>query len=268
MPYTRAQYATNRDKLLQHIITTLATDKRFVAAWLTGSLGRGEGDALSDIDISIIVAQAHTHDFCGCIEEATTKISSDTRLHFYEQFGQPLVLREDKSFFTNGCFNHVSYRETAVVVDWVFIPQTSAKRPQECCILFDNIGIPTESKHATESLERRTALASRDVGFFWLMTTVTVKYILRHDTIASYGFINTIYWAIQNVKRYITGEEWKYQRVDFPLACTPQEQATLVRQLCQEMLALMPQVAAMGGYVPENPMALIELWLEMVKEIE
>lgn len=46
MTYTPAQYALNRDALLQRSAATLLAAERFVAAWLTGSFGRGEYDCL------------------------------------------------------------------------------------------------------------------------------------------------------------------------------------------------------------------------------
>lgn len=83
------------------------------------------------------------------------------------------------------------------------------------------------------------------------------------NTIAFYGFSSAIYWALQNVKRALAGEVWRYRRIDFPLAATQQEQVAMVRQLCQELLEIMPRVAEPGGYVPENPMEVIEVWLSM-----
>jgi hypothetical protein len=266
MVYTPAMYRTNRDALLQHILADLRTDERFVAAWLTGSLARGEGDDLSDLDLSIVVADAYTHRLCSCNPVALTSNTSPERQALYEQFGQPLVLREDRSWLGEGsCFNHVSYRGTALVVDWVFLPQAKAQRPEQSRILFDKVGIPVMPHGPGESLEERRVSASRDVGFFWLMMTVTLKYVLRHDTMAFYGTISALYWAIQNVKKHIVGESWHYQRIDYPLVSTMQEQVTLVRQLCQEMLALMPEVVQLGGSVPGDPMSVIEVWLSMTE---
>lgn len=264
MPYSVSQYAANRDKLLQHIIAVLSADERFVAAWLTGSFGRGEQDELSDLDLSVVVADSSTQSFCACSEEAITRITSDERLAFYQQFGRPLVLREQRSFEGSGCFNHVSYREIAAVVDWVFLPQAATRRPTECRLLFDRVGIPVAHPATIESVEERAARASSEVGFFWVMMTVALKYLSRRDTVAFYGFVSALYWAIQNVKRHVTGASWKYRRVDFALVCTQQEQAVMLRQLCEEMLALMPKVEALGGYVPDNPMQVIDRWLEMV----
>lgn len=60
MVYTPAMYRIHRDALLQHMLAVLRADERFVAAWLTGSLARGEGDDLSDLDLSVVVADAYT----------------------------------------------------------------------------------------------------------------------------------------------------------------------------------------------------------------
>ena len=267
MVYTSAMYRANRDALLQHILVALSTDERFVAAWLTGSLARHEEDDLSDLDLSAVVADAFSEQFCSCSPVAVTNTTSPERQALYEQFGQPLILREDRSWLGEGsCFNHVSYRETALVVDWVFLPQAKAQRPALSRVLFDKVGIPIVSPTAEESLEERKDFAARDVGFFWLMTTVMLKYMLRRDTVAFYGFISALYWAIQDVKKRIIGESWHYKRVDYPLASTMQEQVTLVRQFCNEMLALMPEVVLLGVSVPDDPMSVIEVWLSMAED--
>jgi hypothetical protein len=269
MSYSPAQYKENRDALLQHLIAVLSTDGRFVAAWLTGSLAHGEGDDLSDLDLSVAVADAYTDHFCSCGPAATTENSSPQRQELYEQFGEPLVLREARSWLGEGsCFNHVSYRRTAMVVDWVFLPQATVQRPAQSRVLFEHVDIPVASAAVVESLEERRAFASRDVGFFWLMTTVTMKYLLRRDTVAFYGFISTLYWAIQDVKRRIVGAGWQRERSRYPLARTLQEEVALVREFCAEMLALMPEVVRLGGSVPDDPMSIIEVWLSMVESVE
>ncbi len=130
------------------------------------------------------------------------------------------------------------------------------------------VGIPIEQSSVVESLEERRALASRDVGLFWLMMTVALKYLLRRDVIAFYGFISALYWAIQDVKKRVVGEGWQYKRVSYPSAATLRDEIALVRQFCGEMLALMPEVVSLGGSVPEDPMSIIEVWLSMVESVE
>lgn len=265
LSYTRAQYAHNREALLKKLVTFLTQDKRFVAAWLTGSLGRGEGDELSDFDLRVVVADAYAEDLCSCGPHAIGTVTSPARLALYEQFGQPLILREDAGFKpTGGCYNHVIYRETAMTVDWVLFPQKSALLPpDDYRLLFDKVGISREPAPTPESLEERVELASRDVGFFWLMAAVGIKYLLRGDVVAWYSFMTAISQALQDVRRRIAGEEPHYHHVVFPLVTTRAQQVAQIRKLCSEMLGEMPKLAALGGHVPDDPMAVIELWLSI-----
>ena len=47
---------TDRDQLLSSLIRQLRADDRVRAAWLAGSLGRGNADDLSDIDLWLAVS--------------------------------------------------------------------------------------------------------------------------------------------------------------------------------------------------------------------
>ena len=268
------QYAHNRDALFSRLLTFLQADERFVAAWLTGSFGRGTEDNLSDFDLRIVVADAYVNTLCGCGPDATTyvvNVTSEARLALYKQFGKPLVLREAVSFASDGqggCFNHVVYRETATTIDWVFIPQASAKIPsEECRLLFDKVGLPMRPPLVAESLEERVAQVSREIGTFWFMTNIAIKYMLRGDTVALYGFLGGTYYMLQEAKRLVAGEPQRYKHGSIKtLATTPQTQVVLIRNMCHEMLEVMEQAAALGAYVPDDPMSVVEVWMSMVQE--
>ena len=264
MSYTLSQYATHRDALLQHMITFLQTDERFVAAWLVGSFGRNEGDALSDLDLRVVIADAYVEQLCTCAAEPQTQITSSERLALYNQFGSALVLREDASINpTGGCFNHVVYRNTAATVDWVLLPQAIAQRPRVCRMLFSEVELPLEPEPQVESLEERIKLASRDIGLFWLMMGVACKYMLRNDEAALYGFLSGISYTLHEVRRYVTVQLPDHRSDHLPFATTLAEQVALIRKLCHEMLTLMSLAVAMGASVPEDPMSVIEVWLSM-----
>src|ERR1051326_5812100 len=71
-----------RDALLTRAQHVLDADYRVCAAWLFGSLGRGDEDALSDLDLFVVVADDHLH-----------AISAD-RQTYAAQLGRPLLLPE------------------------------------------------------------------------------------------------------------------------------------------------------------------------------
>ncbi len=272
--YTPEQYAHNRDTLLQQILAFLQADERFVAAWLTGSFGRGTQDNLSDFDLRIVVADAYVDTLCSCGPDVATyvvNVTSEARLALYKQFGEPLVLREAVSFASDGeggCFNHVVYRETVTTIDWVFIPQASAKiPPEECRLLFDKVGLPMRSPLTAESLEERVAQTSREIGTYWFMTSIAIKYMLRGDTVALYGFLGGTHCMLQEAKRLVAGEPQRYNHGSIKtLATTPHTQVALIRNMCSEMLVAMEQAEALGVYVPEDPMSVVEVWLSMMEE--
>src|SRR5690349_1264163 len=56
---TLGDLAAMRDAILARIVEKAATDERVVAAWLTGSFGRGEDDAWSDLDLHFAIEDAH-----------------------------------------------------------------------------------------------------------------------------------------------------------------------------------------------------------------
>jgi len=47
-----------QQRLIDSINLALSRDSRIKSAWLAGSLGRGSGDAFSDVDIAVVVADA------------------------------------------------------------------------------------------------------------------------------------------------------------------------------------------------------------------
>ena len=164
---------------------------------------------------------------------------------------------------TGGCFNHVVYRETAITVDWVLIPQKDAQIPQqECRLLLDKVGLPS-TPPASESTEERLRLASRDISTFWMMTSISIKYVLRGDLIMGDRFIFGNAYLLQDVKQGVAGEVLHWQRISIPFATTRAEQMALIRQLCAEMQGEMSNLVAQGGQVPDDPMSIIEVWLSI-----
>jgi hypothetical protein len=87
-------YQARRAALLADITAALAADERFVAAWLTGSYGRDDADAVSDLDISVIVAAVHSTSLCARLAEVGGRTTSE-RYALFSQFGRPVVLHEN-----------------------------------------------------------------------------------------------------------------------------------------------------------------------------
>ncbi|MFN8421591.1 MAG: nucleotidyltransferase domain-containing protein, partial [Anaerolineae bacterium] len=81
-------YQAAREALLAQIIDVLRQDDRLVAAWLTGSYQRGDADAVSDLDLNVVVADAYATQLCArprMVQTGTT----EQRLALVSQFGTP-----------------------------------------------------------------------------------------------------------------------------------------------------------------------------------
>jgi predicted nucleotidyltransferase len=87
-------YAAARRKLLDRITRTLASDNRFPAAWLAGSFGRDEADRVSDLDITVVVANPHSQVLCARPWMAGASAPKE-RLALISRFGKPAIIHEN-----------------------------------------------------------------------------------------------------------------------------------------------------------------------------
>jgi hypothetical protein len=260
-------YSDHRELFLRAIVEKLSTDERFVAAWLTGSFASEEQDAMSDIDITLVVTDEHCQALCArpkMVSAQTTKERSE----LFCLFGKPAILHENNhNAPQGGTFTFVAYDPNGIMVDWILRPLMGAQRPEDARLLFDKVSIPIEPASEDVSQEQRAEEASEIMAFFWMMTAVTVKYIYRGDSV----FVNTgleeLAKLVSEVERRIRGQAWQYKRGSYTeLKVTPEEQITVIRQLCEQMENLKQEVKRQGGYVPESPMNTIETLVKIVQE--
>lgn len=266
-PKTLKEYAANRDQLLEHIVQFLKNDERFAAAWLTGSFGRNDADDVSDLDLTIIVDNAFAKTLCarpyqvgaGTIEE---------RYVLFSQFGRPHIVRDNHhNAPADGSFTFVLYKETALAVDWILRPNVNVTRPTSSVLLFDKAGIAVEPPPPVESLDQRIEMATEQVAFFWLMVTVTIKYLIRQDEVYFHRFLDMLHGILWVVRRLVAGEPDQWIKGSLvKMATTRETQITSVHQVCQEMMGVMPDVEKMGGTVPISPMSTMEILLHFAEK--
>lgn len=183
-----AEYAARRDDLLARIAAGLEASPRFRAAWLAGSLGRGAGDALSDLDLFVAVDDTAAVELCA-YPRAVSAGAPDARMELFRAFGDPLNIHENhRNAPRGGSFSAVLYRDPPVLVDWVLVPQRHAGREADTRLLTARAEIPegvmppqgeladTQASSAGEDPEQ---LAAERLAFFWMMAAVASKYIAR-----------------------------------------------------------------------------------------
>jgi predicted nucleotidyltransferase len=257
-------YRESREALLAKIVQTLSSDDRFLAAWLTGSYARNEADAVSDIDLSVVVSKDHSQILCARHEQTSAQTSQE-RLELFSRFGQPAAIHENNNNAPEGgTFTFVLYHPSALVVDWTLIPYKQARRPFQSYILFDKVDLPVSPPLQPEDLDLRIKLASERIAFFWMMAAVTAKYIFRQDDVFVNYWLEELHKIVREVERLVGGQAKHHRRVSInSFIPTWEGQVQALYRHCDRMLNLMPKVADLGGYVPANPMPTIEILLNL-----
>lgn len=260
-------YREIREHMLAEIVESISKDDRFVAAWLTGSYSRSNQDALSDIDISIVVSEKDSALLCQRLAPVSSQTTAE-RLALFAQFGEIAFLHENNhNAPEGGTFTCTVYAQTAVVIDWLLIPQKTARRSSPSRLLFERISIPEASPQVVETLEQRAEKASEITAFFWMMMTITVKYLVRGDGVFVVSWLEELYKMLREVRRLVAGETMQYQGGSLTtIAPDCERQIEAIYELGAEMEGLMPEIAEIGGFVRPSPMSTLGILLSFAKE--
>jgi predicted nucleotidyltransferase len=261
-------YRESRDSLLSKIVQILSNDERFVAAWLTGSLSRNDADAVSDIDLTLVVSDSYSENLCKRAEQISQQTTNE-RLELFSQFGIPAVIHENNNNAPEGgTFTFTLYAKSHLMVDWVLIPQSKALRPSQAYLLFEKFSVPVIAPLAElESLVQRIKTASERVAFFWMMMAVTAKYLIRQDGVFVTQWLEILNEMLQDVKRLIAGKTWEYKRGSRSVfEPTSEGQKQAICKLGERMENILPELIKMGGQVSPSPMPEIKALLDLAND--
>ena len=266
MKISMEAYRQSRDVLLTKIVTELSNDERFVAAWLRGSYARNDADQVSDLDLNLVVADPYSESLCTRQEQVSHR-TTEERFTLFSKFGTPALIHENNNNAPEGgTFTFVLYSESAIMVDWTLIPLVKAKRFYESQLLFDKANIPV-SPPMPEELEQSRKSVAEIWAFFWMMTAITIKYIIRGDHVFVTHWLEELHGMILEIERRINRLPLQYTRGSLSqLRATRARQIESIHQLCNKMQALTPQVTQFIGSPPASPLTEIEMLLSFTKE--
>lgn len=250
-PFTPETYSAAREALLDRIARGLEADSRFVAAWLIGSYGRGEQDAVSDLDLVVVVDDAHCQELCerGSMVHAG---SVPARLAVFERYGEPVNIHENHFNAQEGAtFSSVFYRDPPVLVDWGFVPAGLARRAAQSRLLFSLVEFPIADPDPILTLEARAHKIDERAAFFWMMAAVTAKYIVRGRDVDVQSFLLQLAWTVEEIEDWLENAGEPVSQTLYP---THVEQVERLRELCE-------RVEALG--VPAEPRAQVEAILSV-----
>jgi hypothetical protein len=253
-----------RDQFLTALVGALEADESILAAWLGGSLSWGQGDALSDLDLSVVVRDAEGVALCARPWQHAGRTTPE-RLALFARFGHPAIIHENQNNApAGGSFTCVIYT-SGITVDWVLIPLSRAVRPPHGRVLFDKVGVPVEAPPAPLTHEQRAARLAERMAFFWMMAYITAKYTVRGDIVYAHHLVLMLNEIVREVRELAGGEPGGYRRGALIGTVVPlDDPPAAIRALCAAIQALTPEVVALGATVPEEPMQLIETLLALM----
>jgi hypothetical protein len=262
-----ASYRKQRESLLTEIVEKLSSDERFVAGWLGGSYGRNDVDEVSDLDLSLIVAKPYTTALCTRAEQVSHR-TTEERFELFSEFGSPALIHENNNNAPEGgTFTFVLYSESAIMVDWVLVPRAKATRPFQSSLLFDKVGIPISPPAEPEDLEQSRKSVAENWAFFWMMTAITIKYIIRDNGVFATQWIENLHRLIHEIERQMNREASTYTRGSLStLQSTREKQLESILKLCNRMQELQPKVREFTNSEPITPLAEIETLFSLTKK--
>lgn len=254
-------YCHNRDVLLQHITQLLKEDPRVVAAWLFGSLGRGNADYLSDIDLWVVV------------QDASAPVIVAQRHDYVAQIAPPILLVDAPQYApASGGYLMAHYEGTIAPhqVDWYWQPQSHARIPAQTRLLFDRVGLPQDDKPPV--FPDKDPLPEFDhpyyfIRTFWAMLLLMAKYTVRYPDAAESHFLPVSLEPFHKTQRYLGYDTLLWQQDGIPDYTLPHMKLEIMRSLADQMQTMMSAVAARGVIVPTEIIPGVYRYFGMVEAL-
>ena len=254
-----AAYQAEGEALRERVKQALEADEALCAAWLFGSLGRGEADPLSDLDLFLVVP------------DALLEARIQGRHAYMSQFGKPLLILEaPQNAPLHGAYNMALYDGELGPhqIDWYWQAQSHAIIPQQTLLFYDRVGLPHSEAPPHfdyQPVPERTPLeaASQAVSFFWVMLFISAKYIFRSPNEDKMSLIQWVLEPLTSVQTFL-GQQPTHSMETLPVHPTPNQKLLLLHELAATMVPLMPPIASQGGHVPQVVVPSVLRYLDFI----
>lgn len=239
-----------RDALLDRVVRVLRADRRFVAAWLAGSIASSTADEWSDLDLYTVVRDTDYNAVKG------------ERASLFRKFGPPSLVQEIRDNAVAQTFFALIIYPGGIELDFSLLPLSLAHRHPQTLVLFDKVGIEPVLDGLPPFEEARLQLE-----FFWAMALVAVKCAARRNSSHAAGMIELmtgafdVLWRLvkQPGERHPEALAHRHRRPNRELAeATPQlgevidpaSALQVIGKLCSQTALLHPALEEMGVPVP------------------
>jgi hypothetical protein len=229
----------------------LEADPRVATAWLVGSRGRGDADALSDIDLVVVAHDASLAELVGERRELVARLSP------------PLLIQDlPRNAPPGGAYLLVLYPGATgpLHVDWYWRAVSGATLPYDARPIVERPGVslPREPGPAAATDDERALAVAHDVIFFWAIAPIAAKYLARRQPVEAFDLLRSAANALERTRREIDpAADGPAVPLSELLTTDAGAQVRALHRLCQEMAALLPRVEplppAAGSLSPDVP---------------
>ena len=263
-----------RAELLKRIDQSIRSDCCVRAAWLTGSVARGEDDALSDLDLFIVVADNSIDDFV------------DRRRIHAAGPARPILLMDNLANApVGGAYLLALYEGQAgpQQVDWFWQAESTAHRPDDGKVLFDRAGLPVMPGAQWQGTFHRSRgpplgpnpslvdVLTHKFAFFWAMTFIAAKYIARRNRKTAVRMIGVVNRTLTEAAALHENGVVPVERYGVLAARIEEAPATtqlqLVRELARHAEGLAGQLTTHGVIQPTAAICQIYQFLDLIEAL-
>lgn len=261
-----------RAQLLARTKMILERDARIRAAWLTGSLARNDQDALSDVDLWIVVAD----EFIGSVIEE--------RRQYVARVDTPVLVLEN---LTNapplGAYLLVHYPGAVGPqhFDWFWQPESLATYPSNGKLLFDRADLAVAdggewqdqmhqegNRPPIDETDMWSVLAHKN-SFFWAMSLTVAKYIARRDGETVDRMMKVVARTLGETSRLLDVPTVEIDRIFSTevASLTATEQLEMLQSLARISADMQPEIVSHAQSLPTGAIEQIIDFFELTRDM-
>ena len=232
---TLLEYQAESEHFLKSAVTALKQDERVHAAWVFGSLGRGDADALSDIDLIVVVRD----DF---LREVIAE-----RYDFAGKVGKPLFSMESpRNAPPGGAYMMVCY--DAPVAPHILDVYWQGSQPMtgdksQLRLLFERGGdgrwLPERKQVEEPDAEERL---QHEIHYFWMMLLIVAKYVCRDPHAAEMHLFQYLPPTYESARAIVGHGEALDADILSAAVHEPEQKLRMLRYVAESMNTLVGQV--------------------------
>ena len=263
-----------RSALVRHIASYLENDKRVKAAWSHGSLSKGNHDALSGVDVWVVVD-----------DESAPSIVSGRKKYASGLTKPSLVMNNLDNAPPSGAYLLVHYPGEVgpQYVDWFWQPESLTRRPDDALVLFDRANLQTVSRdewrdemhqaggRSPINETDQASIVTFKITFFWAMSLVVAKYIARGDSATVQRMMALITHTLAETNDALSAKP-RADSTDTTLTvddrlASASDQFAILDRLVKADRRMEKPIEAVGGSIPSDGIQQIQRFFELTKQM-